>query len=62
MVDIQEIPLDIEENEGNSTDTEIIIEDNPEIIEDAPAPKRKGRPVVHSTNHLTYLCNTAYFQ
>ena len=44
MVDIQEIPLDIEEDNENNADAEIIIEDNPEIVEDAPAPKRKGRP------------------
>ena len=44
MVDIQEIPLDIEEIGENHADPEIIIEDTPEIIEDAPAPKRKGRP------------------
>ena len=43
MVDIQEIPLDIEETTDNNADTEIIIEDNV-IIEDIPAPKRKGRP------------------
>ena len=43
MVDIQEIPLDIEETNENNADNEIIIEDNV-IIVDVPAPKRKGRP------------------
>ena len=41
MVDIQEIPLDIDETTDNNADTEII-EDN--VIEDIPAPKKKGRP------------------
>ena len=40
MVDIQEIPLDIEEIHENDADTE---ENNQEII-DIPAPKKKGRP------------------
>ena len=40
MVDIQEIPLDIEETHENDADTE---ENNQEII-DIPAPKKKGRP------------------
>ena len=38
MVDIQEIPLDIEETHENDADTEEI---NQEII-DIPAPKKKG--------------------